>query len=480
MNKMRLPLLTLLCLLGLTMLLPGVSSCIKDDFTTSSADLLSFSKDTVSFDTVFTDLGTPTARLLVYNRADKAVNISQIKVAGGSDRFRINVDGMAGTDFHNVEIRGGDSIFIFVECFIPENEQKTPQLIEDKLQFVTNGVTQDVLLQAWGQNVIRLQNRHIAADTRLTAEMPYVVFDSLVVDEGVTLALDPGTQLLFHDKATLTVHGTLEAVGTPERRVHMRGDRLDNVLPDVPYDIMAGQWGGVRLKPESFNNRMEYVDMRATAFGLVVDSVGPDRQALQKLTLLNSWLHNSQQNALQVNYAKVDAGGCVFSEAADNVVSLTGGTYSFTQCTISNYYLFSSGYQPLLGLYHCLPDKSLSADQPLMAATFENCIIYGMFDDLNEGDLTGSNVFMRYVLLKSAGSDDANFISCLWDADPLFYTVREDYIFNYRLMPDSPAIGAGNPAYVTAACATDMDGLNRLSVGNPALGAFVYVAPPQQ
>ena len=49
--------------------------------------------------------------------------------------------------------------------------------------------------------------------------------------------------------------------------IDMRGDRLDNVLPDVGYDILAGQWRGITIAPESFDNRLEYVDMRSTTDG---------------------------------------------------------------------------------------------------------------------------------------------------------------------------------------------------------------------
>ena len=62
-----------------------VQSCISDDFTTSSSVRLRFSTDTVSFDTVFTDLGTPTARLRGFNPDKKGVNISSISFGSGAD-----------------------------------------------------------------------------------------------------------------------------------------------------------------------------------------------------------------------------------------------------------------------------------------------------------------------------------------------------------------------------------------------------------
>lgn len=461
--------------LFIVLLFQGMASCISDSITTSPSDVLTFSADTVSFDTVFTDLGTPTARLKVYNRAKKSVIISHVSLEDPSTNFAINVDGVSGKDFSDIEIRGGDSIFVFIECYIPEVDQNTPKLVEDRLKFVTNGVTQSVLLEAWGQNVTRLRGLTVTEDMTFTAERPYVVFDSLTVAPEAKLTIEPGANILFHDGAKMTVSGTLEALGAPGQMINMRGDRLDNVLPDVGYDILAGQWEGITIKPESFDNRMEYVDMRSTKHGLVVDSCAD--LSKRKLYLLNSWLHNSQRNALQANYAWVDATGCVFSEAAGSVVFLAGGKHEFLQCTLTNYYLFVYPTEPLLQLAHCMP-ASIEDNpyQPLMEAAFKNCIFYGLPADINEGDLTGSNVYLDFCSLKSPGSDDDNFRNCLWDTDPLFLTVRNDYYFNYHVAEDSPVIGAGDPAYLTdQQSRIDMDGTDRLTAspdGRPTLGAY--------
>ncbi|MDE7159782.1 MAG: hypothetical protein K2O24_02910 [Muribaculaceae bacterium] len=454
-------------------------SCISDSFTTSPSDVLSFSTDTLRFDTVFTDLGTPTARLKVYNRASKSISISSIRFRKSPSDFSLNVDGVSGTSFANVEIRPNDSIFVFVECFIDPTDTSRPFLVEDELEFVTNGVEQTVVVEAYGQNVTRLRAETLTADATFTAERPYVVYDSLVVAPGAVLRLEPDTRLLFHDKARLVVRGRIEAVGRAGHPVQMRGDRLDNVLPGIGYDILAGQWQGVTIAPESFDNRLEYVDMRSTSHGLRVDSGGGlDRR---KLLLVNSWLHNSQSTVLSAEYARVDAYGVCFSEAAEAVVRLTGGIHDFSQCTIANNYLFAIPSQPLLTLLHCLPDKPQEGAEalPLMQASFDNSIIYGMASDINTPDLAGSEVYLRNVLLKANVDNDEHFIDCIGGEDPLFYTVRSDYYFNYRLRPESPAIGTGNPAYVNSLTLTDMDGLNRLADGNPALGAYVY-APPTE
>ena len=469
MNGMRHILLTIGALFSLLAV-----SCISDEFTDSPSATLAFSRDTVNFGTVFTDLTTPTSRLIVFNRNSKGVNISSIKVADPDSPFRLNVDGVSGTVFNDVEIRGRDSIYIFLECFIDEDDSAEPRKVSDKLQFVTNGNLQEVEVEAWGWNVTRLVGETLTKDMTMTAERPYIVFDSLIVDKGMTLNVLPGAMILFHDKAVLQVKGTLNAEGEVGKMIQMRGDRLDDVLPDVGYDLLAGQWEGIIIHPESFNNVLSFVDMRSTSIGLRADSCGD--LSRQKLTLHNSWLHNSQSTVLSADYAKVDAFGCCFSEAADAVVSLKGGVHKFVQCTIANYYLFSSNSRPNLLLSHCLPEDLEDNSQPLMKADFENGIIWGVIGSaIYPGDLTESQVFLRDMIIKADGEDDDNFINCLWNEDPLFMTVREDYYFNYRVMEDSPAIDRGNPDFITPETLIDMDGIDRLSSGNPTLGAYQYL-----
>lgn len=447
------------------------SSCISDDITDSPSATLTFSTDTVSFGTIFTDLNTPTARLLVYNRNKKGVNISSIRFRNPDTPFRLNVDGVSGYSFQDVEIRGNDSIYIFMECFIDADNSFEPYRVADQLEFITNGVTQDVEVEAMAWNVERLRGLAVNQDLTLTAERPYIVFDTITVESGATLTIDPGAWLLFHDKAAINVEGTLIATGLPDKFIRMSGDRLDDILPDVAYDQLAGQWGGINIKEGSFGNRLEYVNMRSTVSGLQIDSCGDLSKS--KLIIVNSWLHNSQSTVLSSRYANVDAYGCCFSEAAGNVVRLEGGVHNFVQCTIANAYLFSSYFQPNLQLLHCIPQDSEDNPNPLMRANFENSIIWGEIGDpLSPGDLTGSDVFIRNVLLKANGSDDDNFIDCIWNEDPQYFTVRSEYLFDYRLKPDSPALGKGNPTFLNDECLYDMDGIYRLADGLPALGAY--------
>lgn len=441
--------------------------CISDDYSHSPSDLLEFSTTSLCFDTVFTDVGTPTARLKVYNRNKKSLLISRIAFNKPTSDFRLNVDGVSGTSFSDVEIRAGDSIFIFVECFISPNTDSEPFKVSNQLGFLTNGVEQSVEVLAWGQNVTRLRNILVESDMTLTAERPYVIFDSLTVAPGATLRIEPGAKILFHDKGRLAINGRLEAIGTPEKHIDLRGDRLDDVLPDTPYDILAGQWLGIDIAPGSYDNRLEYVNMRSTVYGLRIHPGSDDGQRL-KLRTVNSWLHNSQETVFTAQDCRTESYGVCFSEAAQAVVSLTGGIHDFSQCTIANNYLFTYPQEPMLTLAGLREEEN--SESALMSARFGNCIFYGLAPDLTPGDLTNTDVFLEWTSLRSAGTDDDNFINCFWGVDPLFLTVRDKYIFDYRLRTDSPVGACGNPQLTNPLTHTDMYGVERTET--PSLGAF--------
>jgi len=91
------------------------TSCKKDVLNTDGA--LTFSVDTVLFDTVFTTIGSATRQFKIYNPSNNEVNISSIMLAGGQQsKYRINVDGVAGIAFSNISIPGKDSLFCVCWC----------------------------------------------------------------------------------------------------------------------------------------------------------------------------------------------------------------------------------------------------------------------------------------------------------------------------------------------------------------------------
>lgn len=449
----------------------GFASCIDDSFTTSPSDVLAFSTDTVKFDTVMTTKGTATKQFIIYNKSKKQINISSIQVAGVSKaRFFLNVDGQKGKVFRDIEIRGGDSIYVFVEGYVDKVNKNAPEEINDRIDFVTNGVTQSVTLNAWGQDVRTLKAVTITEDTHLTCETPYIVYDSLVVAPNATLTIDPGTTLLFHDKATLNVRGTLKAIGTKDQQIVMRGDRLDHVVGDIDFDIMSGQWGGLLIYSGSYGNELQYVDLHSTQYGIQVGSNDPSRLSLH---LLNSVVHNSESYCMLTINSWVEAEGTEFSDAPEGVVAFMGGKVRATQCTFANYYLFAAIDGPNIAFFENNDEKTLSP----LDCKIMNSISYGLGYDVNLGDMSGTNIWIYNCLFKSSGNDDDHFFNCVWAADPKYYVNREKYIFDYRLMNESDAIARGDRSLCPESARYDRYGNDRFAGSETAtdLGAYVWI-----
>ena len=469
MRNMKLSLWIAVALIAITGMM---SSCIEDGFTTLSSDVLAFNKDTVAFDTVITMQGTATKQMVVYNRSKKQINISSIKVAGLSSKghFHLNVDGIRGDEFKNVEIRGNDSIYIFIEAYIDELEENEPTLLEDSLKFETNGVSQSVLLTAWGQDVIRLSGDTISRNRRLTADKPYLIYDTVFVSERATLTIDPGATLLFHDKAAMRCAGKMIANGTAEEPITFRGDRLDRIVGSTSFDIMSGQWGGIIFTPPTMGNVLKHVVMKGSNIGMHCSANGDTTHCALKL--VNCVLTNSKTTCLATAACYVQAIGTEISDAAEEVAYFAGGKVMASQCTFANNYLFKVPSFPIVNVFDVeYSDGSIGK----IRADFNNCILAGLSSDINEGNLNNFNVYLRYCLLKSHGNNDDHFINCVWDGDPVFLTVRDDHYFDYRLGNDSQAIGQGNPDLCPSEARYDRYGNDRLVRGAIDLGAYVWV-----
>lgn len=450
--------------------------CIEDGITTSPSDQPAFSTDTLDMGLVYTDEQTSTHRFVVYNPYNKGLLLSRVEISGrDAALMRLNVDGMSGKEFSDVEIRANDSIFVFVSADIPVAGSVEPKSFEAQLDFHVNGLVSSVIVTASGQDIKRIKGETVTVDTALESGLPYQVKDSLVVAENAILILKPGTRLLFHDNAKLIVRGSLISEGTPESPVILTGDRTGNVITDVSFDLMSRQWYGIDFMEESRGSRLEFTDVSNTSYGVTVYGNGTDVEE-KKLSMINSRLRNSGDFVLSAIGASIEAFGCEFSDAATGLVYLLGGNHRFDQCTAANYYLFSAvkgaawtvidPYNTKLEEYEdYLPTKAL----------ITNTITYGIGADVSEGDLAGWDVFFKRCLFKSKGDDDENFIDSIWDSDPLYYTVREDYLFDYRLQPDSPAIGAADLSLSENPLEIDYYGVARTG----DLGAYSFVAPAE-
>ena len=82
-------------------------------------------------------------------------------------------------------------MYVFVEVTVDPNGGNQPLLIQDSVLFTVNGIRQSVLLEAYGQDVNLYKGGvTITKDSILTANRPYLIYDSLVIAKGVSLNIE--------------------------------------------------------------------------------------------------------------------------------------------------------------------------------------------------------------------------------------------------------------------------------------------------
>ena len=400
----------------------GLLSCAEGETWTHDASArLSFSNDSIVFDTLLTTVPSATKTLTVYNHNRDGIRLPAVLLQqGSSSHFRVNVDGQylavgVGEDF---EVRGEDSLIVRIEVTLPPTGADTPVGFSDKLLFqLESGVVQGVVLTAGGQDAHFLRGEVLTADTTYDSPLPIVIYDSLVVREGVTLTLQAGTTLMFHDKASLQVYGTLVALGTLEKPVTLRGDRTDHMFPYLPYDNTPSRWEGVHLHESSRENRLFYTDLHSGCYGIICDSTDLNVSLLE---MENCIVHNIGGDGLQLNNCRATVRNTQVSNTMGRCVSLFGGAYLFEHCTLAQFYPFTAERGE--ALYVANHEGETFRD--LVQAHFLNCVITGYGEDvimgsINEGQDEEVNYLFSHCFLNTVESDDEmRFVEVRYDHLP--------------------------------------------------------------
>jgi hypothetical protein len=302
---------------------------------------LSFSSDTVTFDTVFTGVGSATRELRVINPGDAPVLIDRIWLGGGEDSpFRLNINGVPGTGAEDIVLAGNDSIFIFVEVTVDPTGVDAPLAVTDSVNFVSGGFTGRVILEAWGQD-IWLVNEDVQTDAVWIEGKPYVISGSLFIDTLANLTLNPGTRVYFHFGAAMTVAGSLRSAGTPEKRVLFATDRLEDEYTNVP-----GRWKGIRFMDCSRNNHLFFTDVRNAEIAVALTG---RTGSVPDLSMNGTSLMHNTVASLVARHATVSAVNSLFSHSGFSTVTLTeGGAGNFVFCTMESRWEYSYRSQPVM------------------------------------------------------------------------------------------------------------------------------------
>lgn len=386
----------------------SLSSCRQDFVFQPSTGDLTFSRDTIYLDTVFSTIGSSTYTLKVYNKSSKDIKIPTITFGKGvGSKYRMTIDGMTGYEnrvFHDVELLAKDSMYIFIETTAaigdanPADFLYTDQIEFDsganlqKVELVTliqdayfifpnntNGVIGQIpigfnedgtVLETNGRN---LSHSHPDNGNEYVfkTDKPYVVYGYASVPNGETLTIPGGARVHFHADSGLVVQqgGSLHIEGSTsvtaalENEVIFEGDRLEPDFSEVP-----GQWGAVYLRQGSTNHTIKNLTLKNAVIGLLIE---PDTGAIP---IENTQIYDCANYGILSYNGTITGKKIVINNCGQFCFgAVYGGTYNFTNCTFNNNW--SSSKQ--LAVYVSDYLKDATPDTLPLTANFTNCIIYG-------------------------------------------------------------------------------------------------------
>ncbi|MDO7849132.1 hypothetical protein Q5H92_22405 [Hymenobacter sp. M29] len=502
--------------------LPGCEP--KEDLVQTTGKL-EFDRDSVKFDTVFTTIRTVTKRLWVYNRNSGAVK-TDVSLAGKQGTtYSLIINGDAGSSVNGVTIRGNDSLLVLVRAVLGDNSTTKPFLLEDQVNFRTNGNEQNVKLVAYGQNayfhradIINVPTGNKTAIWR--NDKPHVIINTpykqgtntfnvgVYVVSGSTLQIEPGTKIYCHAGATIQVDGTLKINAAPNltpgdttaakrAMVLFRGDRLEPF-----YNEVAGQWGGIFFTSTSRNNDIRYTEIKNANFG--VSLLNTDANSAP----IDLWLDNvifRNISGSNPNYvgtglppggiigvrSTITATNCLLTNCGEYAVRGFGGTFNLNFCTIANY---TPSFQRQTSSVSFSNELSDAVGNPVkfpLVINLTNSIVWGNYE--NELELVNNadpnyTINIRNTLLRTkdfqAATNATNkpglgataLANLVTVADPLFVrTTLTSSRPDYRLQDTSPAkrrmpyTSASPPISVPA---VDLLNLQRRTPNQTSLGAY--------
>lgn len=410
--------------------------CKKNNLLTNGIYNIETSVDTVLFDTLFTTIGSTTKRIKIYNNNEGMINISKISLIGGENSpFRINVDGESGTQFHDLTINTADSIFIFIEVTIDPNGSNLPLVVEDEIQFETNGNIKKVILNAWGQDAYFHVNEIVQGVW--TNDKPHVIYGIVAVgypnlDSNLTLNIDPGTKIHGHANSVFYVYkSSINVNGNLNDPVIFQQDRMEDYLL-YPSDSVPGQWRGILLS-SPLNSIFNHTLIKNAIIGVQIDTFATNNT----VSLNKVKIHNSLYTNLLTQGANINATNCLFGNSNNySAIVSIGGSVNFEHCTFGNY---NPGYRNTPAFLFKDYYKSVNDQiyfRPFDFALFTNCIFDGngttefICDTLGE-DISNviTNVLFDHCSVRSEDTiQNYIFNSCFFNTENRFIN-PEEWVF---------------------------------------------------
>lgn len=428
----------------------------QEEIVTKSSDVqLSFSSDTIAFDTIFTSVKSITKRFRARNHAENAVIIDRIFIAGGeSSPYSMLINGREGKSFSDQFLLGEDSLLILVEVDLDQTDENNPFLIKDSIIFETNGNSQHVKLRTWGQDAYFLNKRILACDTTWTAQKPIVLLDSVLLDSACDLTIEAGTKIYADQLGTLLIGGSLLVNGTVDEPVLFTSARLD--IKDA-----FGQWNGLFFLTTSRNNQISHAIIRNAFNGIYLGT--PDQDTIPDLQISNTRIENMANIGLIAFTSDIHAYNLLINNCAvANLANLAGGNYVYKHSTFANFSRDFIREGPSVIFSNHLQGDLLND----LKIDLHNSIVWGDQQEeleFNFVENATTELFFSHSILKTA-LQEFEINENILNENPKFIDPGN---YDYHLDTLSPAKDHGSTMYRVS---EDLDGQERDSL--PDLGVF--------
>ncbi len=438
---------------------------------------LQFSTHEVTFDTIFTSVGSATQKFTAFNPSNHDVDVAITLGNGGNSYYSMNVNGVAGAHIPEMTIPAKDSVFVFVKVNINPGMQNTPFLVSDSIMFRTPNKEQKVNLVAYGQDakfiiadsgpetmrykVVAGANEHVT----WTNEKPIVVYGWAVVDSLGTLTIEPGTKVYFHHNSGLWVYrfGNMSVNGTTEEPILFRGDRLEEW-----YDEDYSQWNRIWIN-EGGDVSINNANISNAYIGIQVEPLPTSQGILitdDVVNIENTTIKNTLNSALLVRYSNVNITNSLIYNNGSCGVQFEGGNLNVKHTTFYNFFSQGKRENPIVYVSNFSNVYQLAYAS---TALFVNNIVYGNIENeflLHQSEEATLEIAVENCLIKTNETSPSYFQNCLFNLDPLFQDRLER---NFELTAESPAINAGKE---NIGVILDITGKTR--TGIPDLGCYEF------
>jgi len=391
--------------------------------------------DTILFDTLFTTRGSATRRMKVFNPNPGAVNIDRFYLGRLADSpFEIAVSGVTSHDLANVQILGQDSLLVLIKVLIDPGTDNLPFLVKDSIILETNNNMQDVKLIAWGQNAKFLGDSIIPCDETWTAELPYVIYKSILVDSLCKLSLEAGTRIYAAPGSFIYVKGTMEALGDSSNLVSFEQERQE-----LRYENVPGQWGGIYFLEGSRNNMIRFTTIRNAQFGLRIGS--PDNDTIPDVYVYNTKIENMTDAGVMAFTSDLYMENCLIDNCGIySLANIAGGNYHYNHCTFASYSQFFFRNNPSIVFSDNVELSDGSSIIETIQINLVNSILWGVVDEeIQVSYVDDSNIQLYPInnIVKTSltyfegnGNQLSNDTDYMIFKDPLFYDFRPDSLSN--------------------------------------------------